>query len=172
MPALIPEIFCSRKKIPILPSDTAETLAPRMAAIGAGLMVKSLRGLVSGTVHPQPQDHTRATLAPILKKEDGKIDFHLASQEILNRLRGFQPWPGAYTSFRGKNLHIWIAQVADRTLSEAELATDGGRLFVGCGDGSSLELIELQIEGKKRMPASDFVHGYRPQPDEKLGDAR
>jgi methionyl-tRNA formyltransferase len=161
-----------QEEIPILPTDTAETLAPRMAVIGASLMVKSLRGLMSGTIHPRPQDHARATLAPILKKEDGKIDFHLASQEILNRVRGFQPWPGAYTSFRGKNLHIWIAQVADRRLGEAELATDGGRLFVGCGAGSSLELIELQIEGKKRMPATDFVHGYRQQPGEKLGEGR
>ena len=73
-------------------------------------MVETLRGLESGTVYPEPQDHGRSTLAPILKKEDGKIDFQSTAQEILNRLRGFQPWPGAYTSFRGKNLHIWAAQ--------------------------------------------------------------
>ena len=99
-----------QKEIPIAPDDTAETLAPRMAAIGADLMVETLRGLQAGTIHPRPQDHAKATLAPILKKEDGRIDFHLAAREIMNRLRGFQPWPGAYTSFRGKNLQMWAAQ--------------------------------------------------------------
>ena len=64
---------------------------------------------------------SRATLAPILKKEDGKIDFQLSAQEILNRLRGFQPWPGAYTSFRGKNLHIWAAQPSDRLVAAAKI---------------------------------------------------
>ncbi len=99
-----------QKEIPIASQDTAVTLAPRMSAIGADLMVETLRGLQAGTVRAQPQDHAKATLAPILKKEDGRVDFQLTSQEILNRLRGFQPWPGAYTSFRGKNLHIWSAQ--------------------------------------------------------------
>ena len=91
-----------QKEIPITPQDTAVTLAPRMAAIGADLMVETLRGLQAGAVHPRPQDHAQATLAPILKKEDGQIDFHLTAEEILNRMRGFQPWPGAYTSFSGK----------------------------------------------------------------------
>ena len=96
-----------QKEIPIAPHDTAVTLAPRMAAIGADLMVETLRGLQAGTVHPRPQDHAKATLAPILKKEDGQIDFQLTAQEILNRLRGFQPWPGAYTSFpRKKPPHL------------------------------------------------------------------
>ncbi len=98
-------------------------------------MVETLRGLQSGTVHPQPQDHAKATLAPILKKEDGKIDFHSTAQEILNRLRGFQPWPGAYTSFRGKNLHIWAAQPIERAVASAELLVESGSLIAGCGDG-------------------------------------
>src|SRR5689334_4216281 len=76
-----------QKEIPIAVNDTAETLAPRMAADGADLMVETIRGLQAGTIHPRPQDHAAATLAPILKKEDGRIDFHLTAREILNRLR-------------------------------------------------------------------------------------
>jgi methionyl-tRNA formyltransferase len=160
-----------QKEVSIAPEDTAETLAPRMAAVGADLMVETLRGLQAATVHPQPQDHARATLAPILKKEDGQIDFHLTAQDILNRLRGFQPWPGAFTSFRGKNLHVWAARVVEKALSQGEIAADSGRLIAGCGSGSALELLEVQIEGKKRMQAADFIHGYRPQPAEKLGSS-
>jgi methionyl-tRNA formyltransferase len=158
-----------QKEISIAPQDTAVTLAPRMAAIGADLMVETLRGLQAGTVHPRPQDHAKATLAPILKKEDGRVDFQLAAQEILNQLRGFQPWPGAYTSFRGKNLHVWAAQPVERTAAPTEVLIESGRLIVGCGAGSALELLEVQLEGKKRMPAADFVHGHQPRSGEKLG---
>jgi len=158
-----------QKEIPIAPQDTAETLAPRMAIIGADLMVETLSGLADAAIQPRLQDHARATLAPILKREDGRIDFHLTAQEILNRLRGFQPWPGAYTSFRGKNLHLWVARAVERTLVEGEIAVDAGRLIVGCGAGSALQLLEVQMEGKKRMPADDFVHGYRPKPGEHFG---
>ena len=157
-----------QEEIPIAPEDTAVTLAPRMAAIGADLMVETLRGLQAGTVRPRPQDHARATLAPILKKEDGQIDFQLTAQEILNRLRGFQPWPGAYTTFRGKNLHIWAAQTVERAAAAAEIMVESGHLFVGCGAGA-LELLEVQLEGKKRMPAADFIHGHQPRNGEKLG---
>ncbi|MBZ5651018.1 MAG: methionyl-tRNA formyltransferase [Acidobacteriia bacterium] len=157
-----------QREIPIAPQDTAVTLAPRMAAIGADLMVETLRGLQAGTVQPRPQDHTRATLAPILKKEDGRVDFQLTAKEILNRLRGFQPWPGAYTTFRGKNLHIWTAQPVELAAAAAQVIVENGHLFVGCGAGA-LELVEVQLEGKKRMPAADFVHGYQPRNGEKLG---
>jgi methionyl-tRNA formyltransferase len=158
-----------QKEIPIAPQDTTVTLAPRMAAIGAELMVETLRGLQAGTLRRRPQDHAQATQAPILKKEDGQINFQLTAQELLNRLRGFQPWPGAYTSFRGKNLHIWAAQLVERTVATADVLEESGRLLVGCGAGSVLELLEVQLEGKKRVPAADFVHGYKPRNGEKLG---
>jgi len=157
-----------QQEIPIAPEDTAVTLAPRMAAAGAVLMVETLRGLQSGTVRPRPQDHSKATLAPILKKEDGQIDFRLTAQEILNRMRGFQPWPGAYTSFRGKNLHLWAVQPVERVAAASEVTVESGHLFVGCGTGA-LELLEVQLEGKKRMPAADFIHGHQPRNGEKLG---
>jgi methionyl-tRNA formyltransferase len=157
-----------QKEIPIASQDTAVTLAPRMAAIGADLMVETLRRMQAGTVRPRPQDHAKATLAPILKKEDGQIDFQLTAQAIVNRLRGFQPWPGAYTSFRGKNLHIWAAQPIERMLAAAEIVVESGHLIVGCGVGA-LDLLEVQLEGKKRMLAADFVHGHPPRTGEKLG---
>jgi methionyl-tRNA formyltransferase len=158
-----------QKEIPINPRDTAETLAPTLAAIGAVLMIETLRGLQAGSIRPRPQDDGNATLAPIIKKEDGRIDFRQTAEQICNRLRGFQPWPGAFTIFRGRNLHVWDAGVSRRSLLPAELLVEGDRLFVGCAEGAALELFEMQLEGKRRMPALDFVHGYRPQSGEKLG---
>ena len=157
-----------QKEIPIEPTDTAETLAPRMASIGAELVRDTLQGLQAGTLHPTSQDNSKASLAPILKKEDGEIDFHRSAEEICNRLRGFQPWPGAYTTFRGKNLQIWEARSSLRVLGEAEFAVEADQLIVGCGKGTALELLEVQPEGKKRMAVRDFVHGYRPKSGEKL----
>lgn len=158
-----------QKAVPIAPTDSAEDMAPRLAAIGSGLMVESLQGLQAGTIHPQPQDNSKATLAPILKKEDGRIDFHLTAPQICNRLRGFQPWPGTFTSFRGKNLHVWDVRPVERTVPQGELLVQGDRLLAGCGGASALELLEVQPEGKKRLVARDFVHGYHPRSQERLG---
>jgi methionyl-tRNA formyltransferase len=157
-----------QQEVPILPNDTAETLAPKLAAIGANLTVETLRGLQTGNIHPHKQDQAQATLAPILKKEDGLIDFSRPATEILNRMRGFQPWPGAYSKFRGKTLQVWNAVVIDRTLPSSELETEGDRLVVGCGRNTAIELLELQLENKKRTSAQDFLRGYRPLPGEKL----
>jgi methionyl-tRNA formyltransferase len=158
-----------QQEIPIAPGDTAETLAPKLAAVGADLTVTTLQGLQSGAIRPRQQDHTHATLAPILKKEDGLIDFSRPATEILNRLRGFQPWPGAYSKFRGKNLQVWRASAIDCALPVSELQVDGNRLLVGCGEGSAIGILDLQLEGKKRTSAADFIRGYHPLPGEKLG---
>src|SRR5271165_4224388 len=160
-----------QKELAITSDDTSETLSPRLAAIGSDLMVETLRGLQTGTIHPQPQDHSQASLAPILKKEDGLVDFSRSAAEIVNHMRGFQPWPGAYTKFRGKNLQILKARVGADALPPAELSVTADRLFVGCALDTSLELLGLQLEGKKLTSARDFIHGYRPQPGEKLGPA-
>ena len=158
-----------QKEISINPTDTAESLALTLAGIGADLTVETLRGLEAGTISPRAQDDAKATLAPILKKEDGRIDFRHSAQEIWNRLRGFQPWPGAFTTFRGRNLHVWDAAPSPHSLPPGELLVENDRLFVGCGGGTALALFEVQPEGKKRMAVRDFVHGYRPQTGEKLG---
>lgn len=156
-------------ELDIEPQDTSETLAPRLASMGSGLMIETLQALQSGSIRPQPQDHAKATLAPILQKEDGLIDFSRTATEILNRLRGFQPWPGAYTTFRRKNLQILRAQPAKEKVAQSELLVLADRLLAGCGRETCLELLELQLEGKKPTTARDFIHGYQPKPGEKLG---
>jgi len=128
-------------EMPIAPDDTSETLAPRLAEMGADLVVETLRGLEANTIPRRKQDDSQATLAPILKKEDGEIDFHRSAQQILNRLRGFQPWPGAYTKFRGKNLQILKAQPTPEGVSPAELKAIGDRLLAGAGENSSMEIL-------------------------------
>jgi methionyl-tRNA formyltransferase len=159
-----------QKELAILDEDTSETLSPRLAAIGADLMIETLRGLTDGTISPQPQKNDQATLAPILRKEDGRIDFSRNSQEIYNRLRGFQPWPGAFTSFRRRVLNITAAKPSTESVPQTQLLVKDNRLFVGCGNATALELLEVQPEGKKRISARDFVHGYRPEPGERLGE--
>lgn len=160
-----------KRAIEIRLEDTAVTLAPRLAEVGAELLVETLQELKQGVVEPVPQDDSLATLAPILKKEDGLVDFTRSAEEIHNRLRGFQPWPGAYTHFRGKNLKIVAACVEENAprLGAGELRLRGDKLLAGCGAGSALELLQVQPEGKKPMSARDFISGYRPAEGERLG---
>jgi methionyl-tRNA formyltransferase len=135
-------------------------------------MVETLAGLVTGTITPRPQDHAGASLAPILKREDGVIDFTRSAKEIVGRLRGFQPWPGAITQFRGKAMKIMQAHVSEESAGMGEpgtLLVKVGRLYVHSGARSSLEIVEVQPEGKKRMSSADFIHGYRPSSGESLG---
>jgi methionyl-tRNA formyltransferase len=155
----------------IAEEDTAVTLAPRLAALGAELLVETLHGLEQGKITPTPQDHSQATLAPILTKEDGLVDFNRTAVEIHNRLRGFQPWPGAYTRFRGKTLKLVAVKPAGAAsdLAIAELRVEGDKLLAGCGNGTALELFQLQPEGKKAMTAREFLNGYRPALGERLG---
>jgi methionyl-tRNA formyltransferase len=162
-----------QKELAIAPQDTAATLAPRLAALGADLMVETLRGLEAGSITPRPQDHSRATLAPILKKEDGRMDFTRSAQELANRLRGFQPWPGAFTILHGKQLAVTAAAPAASNapaLAPGTLTVEDERLLVGCGGATALELLELQPEGRKRMAARDFLNGYHPRSGERLGE--
>jgi methionyl-tRNA formyltransferase len=158
-----------QQELAIGPDDTAETLSPLLADIGADLMVVTLTGLQAGTIEAIRQDDAQATLAPILQKEDGRIEFSRPASEVQNRLRGFQPWPGGFTSFRGKALQVRAARPVEKNLPPATVSTEGGSLFVGCGQDTALELFEVQPEGKKKMPAADFVRGYRPQGGEKFG---
>jgi methionyl-tRNA formyltransferase len=159
-----------QREIPISVEDTAVTVAPRLAALGADLLIETLHGLEQGSITPVKQDNARATLAPILKKEDGLVDFNKTATEIFNRLRGFQPWPGAYTLFRGKTLKIGAARPAQaEDVRPRELRVSGDKLLVGCGTGTVLELIQIQPEGKKAITAREFINGYRPTQGERLG---
>jgi methionyl-tRNA formyltransferase len=163
-----------QQELGIALDDTSETLAPRLAAIGADLMVETLRHLQAGTITPKPQNNEEATLAPILTREDGRIDFQRTAQDIYNRLRGFQPWPGAFTKFRGKVLGVTAARPVQGSSQaswvEGQLFLRDSQFFVGCGQNTGLEVLEVQPEGKKRMGAADFARGYRPGQDERLGN--
>jgi methionyl-tRNA formyltransferase len=156
---------------PIRPEDTALTLGPRLAETGAELMICTLAGLANGTLTRQPQDHSRATLAPILKKEDGLIDFSRTAVKTWNRLRGFQPWPGGFTTFRGRALQIHAAVPAPEVavVQPGHFAVEHGRLLLGFAHATALDVQQLQVEGKKRMSATDFLNGYRPRVDERVG---
>jgi methionyl-tRNA formyltransferase len=145
--------------------ETAVELGERLATAGADLLVRTLADLAS--IRPEPQDHSQATYAPILKKEDGHIDWTRPGRDILNCIRGFQPWPGCYGFLRGQRLHIWQARPADRTLPPASLLAEHRRLLVGCGAGA-IDILEIQMEGKKRMPAAAFLNGFTLEPNEVL----
>ncbi len=155
-----------QERVPISPDQTATELSPILAAVGASLMITTLAKLEDGTLRPMPQEHRDATLAPILKREDGFVDWTRPAVQIYNRWRGFQPWPGAFTYFRGKKLSLHAMRVANRDglhlpagQPPGTLLRDGNRLIVACGDETCLELRELQLEGKRRMPVEAFLNG-------------
>jgi methionyl-tRNA formyltransferase len=159
-----------QRPLAIDPDQTAEQLFSLLAQSGAGLMLETLQGLEAGTIHPVPQDNAGASLAPILEREDALVDFTRSAGEIYNRWRGFQPWPGAYTFFRGKKLTLHrVLPAGDAHIPPGELMVDGGRLFVAAGSGTRLELLEVQVEGKKRLPVAEFLRGAAPHPHESLG---
>lgn len=152
------------------PDETAPQLSDRLAHMGAELLIETLDGLEAGRIVGEPQDHSSATLAPILKKEDGRIDWTRPAREIRNRLRGFTPWPGAYTSFRGAGLKIAAVREADGIgLPPGSIALRSRRLYAGCADGTALELVEVQPEGRKPISGESFANGARLSENEKLG---
>jgi len=150
------------------PEATSVELGARLALMGAALLVETLDRI--GDIIPEKQDPAQATYAPLLKKEDGIIDWGQPTRVIHNRVRGFQPWPGAYTRFRGQQLHIWKARVGEPgNLGKA------GRLLlhpprVVCGEGA-LELMEVQLEGRKRIAAEAFANGQHIASGDFLGES-
>lgn len=162
--------------VPIGREQTAFDLWPILAASGAALMVETLAGLEKGSLHATPQDSSLATLAPILQREDGRIDFSRPATQIFNRWRGFQPWPGAFTHFRQKKLSVHRMRVMEDLVDEkitncaapGTLLRSGHRLSVACGESTLLELLEVQVEGKRRIPADAFLNGVAFAPGERL----
>lgn len=158
-------------ELEIGPNETAPELSVRLAAEGASLLIESLHRLDRGQLVPEPQDHASATLAPILTKEDGIIDWNRPAAVIHNRLRGFTPWPGASTRFRGAGLKILsAAPVAIPNLAPGRLVLRDRRLYAGCGEGTALELVEVQPEGRKRVSGESFANGARLLDNELLGN--
>ena len=189
------DIILQRKTI-IGPQDTTPQLAERLAELGAPLIAKTLRGLRDGSLTPQPQDHSAATLAPLLKKENGLINWQQSAQAIYNRMRGFTPWPGAYTHFRGTTCHLLGEPVfsgaatpgsapPDKTagldpsssappwaaVSSGELLYDGKQLLVACGQQSFFRVSNVKQEGRKQVSAVEFANGARLQSGEHFGEA-
>ena len=155
-----------QREMPIRPEQTAADLFDALATDGAPLVVETLAGLASGTISPRPQDLSRATLAPLLTREDGHMDFsRYTATELMNRWRGFQPWPGGYTGLDGKKLIVHRMKVLEPAINvpvdfaSGTIFADGQRLLVVCAQRTWLEFIEVQLEGKKRISAADFLHG-------------
>jgi methionyl-tRNA formyltransferase len=162
-----------QQELPIGPDETAPELASRLAEAGAGLMIETLRGLQSGRLQSRPQDPSLASYAPILKREDGRIDWTKPAMEIYNRLRGFMPWPGAYTKFRGQTCHVWGRPLAKEVCTElpGTLVEQRGNLLVGCGAATVIELTDVKLEGRKRISAAEFAHGARLRVGERFGES-
>jgi methionyl-tRNA formyltransferase len=160
-----------RHELPIGPTDTAEDLYPRLAELGAPLMVETLAGLEAGTIEAQKQDGRLATSAPMLTRDDGRVDPERSAQSIYDRWRGFQPWPGAWTMVRGKKLTLHrLAPVSSGQHGNPGIfRVDGDRLFFTAGDGASLEVTELQLEGKRRMATADLLRGHGVADGDRLG---
>lgn len=149
------------------PEETAVELGARLAALGADLLVRTLEQI--DTIRAEKQDPAQATYAPILKKEDGLIDWNLPAQTIHNRVRGFQPWPGAHTRFRGQPLQVWKSRVTEGVAGPpGRMALNPPR--VACGSGA-LELVEVQLPGRKRITAAEFANGQRITDNDILGES-
>lgn len=160
----------AQKETEIGPEETAPELASRLAEMGAPLMVETLRGLTEGRLAAQPQDHAKATLAPMLKKEDGKIEWTRTAREVFNRMRGFAPWPGAYTQFRGQVCHVWGKPAKPGSAAgPGKLRFAGTDLLVTCGGGTLLRLERVKVEGRKEVSAAEFARGARIGGDERFG---
>jgi len=169
-----------QREMEIGPRETAPELAARMSVLGAPLMTETLRGLPAGTISGRPQTHEFASSAPMLKKEDGRIDWSRSAQEIFNRIRGFAPWPGAYTSFRGQTCHIWGEPAPgdlgeqhapqDKPSAAGTLLVERNTAMVRCGGATYLRLVGVKLQGRKRVSAAEFVNGARLFSGEHFGE--
>lgn len=166
----------------IAPDETAPMLAARLAVAGAPLVAETLKKLDRGEITPKPQDNAHATMARPLRKEDGRIDWSLSAHRIYNRIRGFDPWPGAYTSFRGKRCDLWGKPASEADLGAGfklapsgdaialgAIFSTGGEIFVVCGAGTFLRLEFARLEARKRISAWEFANGARLEPGERFG---
>jgi methionyl-tRNA formyltransferase len=164
-----------QRQMAIAPDQTSEDIYPLLAEMDAALIVETLEGLASGSIVPRRQDDSQATHAPILTREDGRMDFAQPAMTIYNRWRGFQPWPGAWTMLNGKKLiahrlmPLDAGALAGSSAAPGDTHVEQGRFFVACGEGSWLEIVDLQPEGKRRMTTAEFLRGHALKPGDRLG---
>lgn len=157
--------------IPIGPDTISPQVYPQLSQIGANLLIQTLSGLEQGTLHPTPQDSSNATLAPILTREDGRLDLaHRTAHATYNRWRGFTPWPGAHALFRGKRflIHSMHPSFSTLCLAPYQLELSEDTLLIGAAQNTVLALDEVQLEGKPRLPGSQFARDFQLRPGEHL----
>jgi methionyl-tRNA formyltransferase len=158
-----------QSELPIGRDEKTSELATRLATLSASLMVETLRGLRDGAIQPKPQTHAEASLAPLLKKEDSRIDWNLTAQTIYNRMRGFTPWPGTHAGFRGTLCQLTGQPVSNEmapALATGEIRLQSGELLVGCGEETILAVSRVKVEGRKDVSALDFANGAHLQSGE------
>jgi len=176
-----------QRGLEIGPNESAPELTTRLSEAGAPLMAETLRGLAVGKITPRPQNHSEATLAPILKREDGRIDWNRLAPEIYNRMRGFAPWPGTYATFRGQTCHLWGEPVSNekqpaskemkpasgerKNVPPGTLLLEKNTLHVCCGGTTVLRVLAVKLEGRKQVSASEFANGARLKPGERFSAA-
>lgn len=162
-----------QREIEIGPDETAPELSARMAEAGAPLVVETLRRLNRDAIVARAQDSSAASLARLLKKEDGQIDWTLTAREIYNRMRAFAPWPGAYSTLREQRCHLWgrpgAASVPGHSDHPGEIIPSSTGVYVACGEATCLQLEAVQMEGRKRVKARDFANGMRLLTGERFG---
>ena len=161
-----------QEKIEIDRGDTAGSLSVKLSKIGVDLLIRTLDGLDRGEITPMPQDHGKATLAPLLKKEDGLIDWRDTSDNIYNKIRGLDPWPGAYTFYKGDRWGIWKAEPPDKqpdkqidkqlpSYTPGEIVdVQPGGIVVAAGYGA-LMIREIQVVGKRKIGVVEFLRGHK-----------
>jgi methionyl-tRNA formyltransferase len=173
-----------QKEFEIGAKETTPELAERLAEAGAPLMLETLRSLAEGKLHGHAQNNDDATYAPLLKKEDGRIDWTRRADEIYNRMRGFTPWPGAFTTFRGQTVHISAEPVSNKIASQQNagvrssvplapgtLRSDKNALFVACGGATEVRVLSVKREGGKSVDVVQFLHGVRLTDGERFGNS-
>lgn len=169
-----------QEEVSIEADETAPELAQRLANLGAPLMSKTLRSLADGSVTPRPQSSIEVSLAPILKREDGRIHWQLTAKEIFDRIRGFAPWPGAFTTFRGQACHIWGEPASNEAGRDSSAAQGNAKLgailvrrqevFIQCGGATHLRVTSVKLEGRRELSAAEFLNGARLRPGERFGE--
>ncbi|MGI5989517.1 MAG: methionyl-tRNA formyltransferase [Lachnospiraceae bacterium] len=163
-----------QEKVKLADDETGGSLFDRLAPVGARLLIRTIHGLQDGTVKPVPQNAAEATTVKMIRKSDGEIDFSRPAAEIERHIRGFNPWPSAFTYRNGKLLKIWKARpIPESGSGDAESGTvtdaNADTFVIRCGSGS-LEVLELQPEGRRRMEAAAYLRGYPLKAGEKFGD--
>lgn len=154
----------AQREEPIRPDDTTGTLTERLARVGAALLIETLPRWLAGEITPRKQDESYVTLAGRLKKEDGKLDWSRSAEELERHVRAMSPWPSAFTTWQGKQLKILRAELAiveqRETLPSGTVLIDRNHVYVQCGNGGRLRLVEVQLEGKRAMDADAFARGH------------